>query len=392
MQYGEHGATRGTNTRGGNPTNLDVLARNAAANAHGATFHHTNRANQNNNTALAIVPGGVQLDGSGAGAGGNSNFGGSVNGDIRARGGTKNDKNTNSLILANKLFFIVAEQIVQGKCSLFPNKDVYRDCLPQAFVKAAFTSNELEDDYTLDTEIIVTTLKRNSSDELKTDSKRETIYLHATNKVTLFRSGLYMHVGEAAKTHVLEKKPGLWKNISELKGEAYRAELRDWRTNQELHRACLRHFSTHCTKVRQIQVSDFYENRSYESSDGSKRAYTKIPEGIVQVIALKLYMDAREVVLATFGVDLDKKRELLRGVQLDFSLLFQADPGEGKRYVRVLKEETPIEDCANKKEWEQLNTLDGKGGFIPLSALDDTGTVLAGVDSDPPSPDLVGRR
>ena len=97
----------------------------------------------------------------------------------------------------------------------------------------------------------------------------------------------------------------------------------------------------------------------YESSDGSKRAYTKIPEGIVQVIALKLYMDAREVVLATFGVDLDKKRELLRGVQLDFSLLFQADPGEGKRYVRVLKEETPIEDCANKKEWEQLNTLDG---------------------------------
>ncbi|XRB22914.1 hypothetical protein RI054_32g127660 [Pseudoscourfieldia marina] len=132
--------------------------------------------------------------------------------------------------------------------------------------------------------------------------------------------------------------------------------------------------------------------RSYESSDGSKRAYTKIPEGIVQVIALKLYMDAREVVLATFGVDLDKKRELLRGVQLDFSLLYQADPGEGKRYVRVLKEETPIEDCANKKEWEQLNTLDGKGGFIPLSALDDTGTVLAGVDSDPPSPDLVGRR
>jgi len=111
------------------------------------------------------------------------------------------------------------------------------------------------------------------------------------------------------------------------------------------------------------------------------------------VIALKLYMDAREVVLATFGVDLDKKRELLRGVELDFSLLYQADPGEGKRYVRVLKEETSIEDCANKKEWEELNTLDGKGGFIPLSALDDTGTVLAaGGDSDPPSPDLVGRR
>ena len=31
---------------------------------------------------------------------------------------------------------------------------------------------------------------------------------------------MYMHVGEAAKTHVLEKKPGLAKNISELKGEA----------------------------------------------------------------------------------------------------------------------------------------------------------------------------
>ena len=54
-------------------------------------------------------------------------------------------------------------------------------------------------------------------------------------EVTLFRSGLYTHVGDAAKTHVLEKKPGLAKNISELKGEAYRAELRDWRTNQELH-------------------------------------------------------------------------------------------------------------------------------------------------------------